>query len=77
MFALDNRDELKGSKCLEKLRLALGGAGGCLYGFDCMVRLVADAIRSVEGNSNRKEWAQAFYAELKQELKYENDFPII
>lgn len=77
MFTIDNREELKDSKCLERLRLALGGAGGVLYGFDCMVRLVADAIRSVEGNSTRKEWAQAFYSELKGELKYENDFPII
>lgn len=77
MFMLDDREELKDSGCLERLREALGGTGGVLYGFDCMVRLVADAIRSVEGDSTRKEWAQAFYAELKQELKYENDFPII
>lgn len=74
MFSdLISREEIANSGCLEKMKIGLSGCG-VLCGFDCMVRLVADAIRMAEGGSTRKEWQQRFYKELKEELKYDTEY---
>lgn len=74
MFSdLTTREQVANSGVIDKMKVGLGGCG-VLYGFDCMVRLVADAIRMAEGGSPRKVWAQRFYNELKEELKYDTEY---